>query len=53
MEEMYPRGEKGVSPVKELVQIVLDPQDPDRVVSIGSLLELGLQADLNRFLRQN
>ena len=54
VEEIDPRGEKeGVSPVEELVQIVLDPQDPNRVVSIGSLLELGLQANLTPFLRQN
>ena len=47
VEEMDPRGDKeGVSPVEELVQIALDPQEPDRVISIGSLLEPSLQADL-------
>ena len=54
MEEMDPRGEKeGVSSVEELIQIVLDPQEPDQVVSIGSLLMSGLQEDFTRFLRQN
>ena len=54
VEEMDSRGEKeGVSLVEELFQIVLDPQEPIRVVSIGSFLEPGLQAGLTRFLRQN
>ena len=52
VEEMDPRGEKnGVSLIEELIQIVLDPQELDQVVSIGSLLEPGLQAELTRFLR--
>ena len=43
MDEMDLRGEKeGVSPVEELIQIVLNLQEPDRVVSIGSLLEPSL-----------
>ena len=34
------REEKNkVIPVEELTQITLDPHTPDRVVSIGSLLE--------------
>ena len=53
VQKMDLRGEKGVSLVEELVQIVLDLHDPDRVVSIGSLLEPDLQTDLIRFLRQN
>ena len=54
VEEIDPRGDKeGVSPVEELVQIVLDPQEPDRYISIGFLLESGLREDLTRFLRQN
>ena len=54
MEEMDPRGDKeGVIPMEELVQMVLDPQEPAQSVSIGSLLEPGLQEDLTRFLRQN
>ena len=40
-------------PVEELTQIVLDPQEPNRVISIGSLLEPNLQAELARFLWQN
>ena len=54
MEEMDPRGEKeGVSQVEEFIQIVLDPQEPNRVVTIGSLLGPSIKADLTRFLRQN
>ena len=29
----------GMSPIEELTQIILDPEHPDRLVSIGSLLE--------------
>ena len=47
---MDPRKPKeGISLVEELTQLVLDPQEPDRVVSIGSLLEPGLLAELARF----
>ena len=54
VEEMDPRGDKeGVGPMEELVQVVLDPQEPGRTVSIGSLLDPGLREDLARFLRQN
>ena len=43
VEEIDPMGEKeGMSLVEELTQIVLDPQELDRVVSVGSLLELDL-----------
>ena len=51
---MNPREEKNrASPVEELTQITLDPCTPDRVVSIGSLLESDLRAELAQFLRQN
>ena len=54
VEEMDPRGDKeGVSPVEELVQVILDAQEPDRSFSIGSLLEPGQQEDLTLFLRRN
>ena len=53
VEKIDPRGKKeGVSPVEELTQLVLDPQEPDRVVSIHSLLEPGLLVELTRFLQQ-
>ena len=43
VKEIDPRREKeGMSMVEEPTQIVLDPQEPDRVISIGSLLELNL-----------
>ena len=39
VEEIYPRGEKeGMNPVEELTQLVLDPQESDRVVSVGSVI---------------
>ena len=51
---MDPREEKNrASPVQELTQITLDPYTPNRVVSIGSLLEPELRGELARFLRQN
>ena len=51
---MDPRGdEEGVSPVEELVQVILDPQELDRSVSIYSLLEPDQQEDLTLFLRRN
>ena len=54
VEEIDPRGEKeGMSSVEELTQLVIDPQEPDWVVSICSLLEPDLQAELARFLQQN
>ena len=44
---------EGVSPMEELVQVIMDPHEPDRTVSIGSLLESDLRDDLARFLQQN
>ena len=38
---------------EDIVQIVLDPELPDRLVGIGSLLKQELWEDLVRFLRQN
>ena len=47
-------GEKEeVSLVEELMHITLDRGRPDRFVSIGSLLDPGLQGELTHFLRQN
>ena len=38
-----PREEKdGMSPIEELTQVALNPGSPDRLVSIGSLLNLKL-----------
>ena len=48
------RDEKdGMSPVEDIVQIVLDPDFPDRLVGIGSLLSPELQEKLVQFLREN
>ena len=42
-----PREERdGMSPVEELTQVALDPRSPDRLVSIGSLLNSELQGKL-------
>ena len=42
-----PRDEKdGMSPVEDIVQIILDPGFPDRLVGIRSLLRLELQEKL-------
>ena len=52
VEEIDPSGEnKGMSPVEELTQIVLDPLEPDQVISVGSLLEIDLQTELARFFQ--
>ena len=49
-----PRDQRDkMSSVEDIVQIVLDPELPDRLVGIGSLLEPELWEDLVRFLRQN
>ena len=40
-----------MSPVEELTQIILNPEHSDRLVSIGSLLEPGLQGKLIQFCR--
>ena len=54
MEEMGLRGEKeGMSPVEELTQLILDPERPDRFISIDSLLKSSQRAGLSQFLRQN
>ena len=42
-----------MSPVEDIVQIVLDPKLPDRLVGVGSLLRPDLQKELVQFLRQN
>ena len=45
VEEMDPREEnKGMSPVKELTRIILDPETPDRFLNVGSLLKPDHQA---------
>ena len=54
MEEMDPREEKeGVSPAKELIDMILDPERPDRLVCINSVLELEDYAKLTKFLKKN
>ena len=54
VEEMDPRGDKeGVGPMGELVQVILNPQEPGRTVSVGSHLDPGLREELTRFLRQD
>ena len=46
-----PREEKdGMSLVEEHIQVALDPGSPDRLVSIGSLLNPKLQRKLIQFL---
>ena len=42
-----------MSSVEELTKIILDPREPNRAISVSSLLEPDLQAELARFLRQN
>ena len=42
-----------MSSVEELTQIALDPESPDRLVSIESLLISELQGKLIHFLKQN
>ena len=52
VEEMDPRGEKeGMSPVVELMQLILDLERPDRFISVGSLLKPGQRAGLTQFFR--
>ena len=47
-----PRDERdGMSPVEDIVQIILDPRLPDHLVGIGLLLKHDLQKDLVQFLR--
>ena len=54
VEEMDPREEKEeVSPIEELTYVTLDLRRPYRFINIDSLLNLGLQAELTQFLRQN
>ena len=49
-----PRDKKdGMSPVEDIVQIVLDPKLPDRLVGVGSLLKPDLREELVQFLRKN
>ena len=42
-----------MSPVKELIQIIPDPEHPDRVVNINSLLEPELRGKLIQFLQKS
>ena len=35
-----------MNPVEDIIQIILDPKLPDRLVDIGSLLEPDLREDL-------
>ena len=42
-----------MSPVKELTQIALDPESPDCLVNIRSLLSPELQGKLIQFFKQN
>ena len=54
VEELNPRDDaEQATSVKELESIVLDDELPDRVVYIGSFLDVELREELIQFLKKN